>query len=252
MIFPHIRIVLVSPQGALNIGSVSRIMMNFGFDDLRIVNPRVDHLGKQAQDMAVSAKETILKNARVHDCLQDALQGCHLVIGTSTRQGKYRKEVMEPAQLSELQAQLPIDQQLALVFGPEDHGLTTADLDLCHSFITIKTSAELHSLNLAQAVTICLYELAKKPLAQEEEKRRERAPFEELEGMLAHMKQSFSHMNYLNPQNPDHIIHTYRRIFSRAELDCREILILHGLWSRIDYLNKSKSIVPDKGLSDDV
>lgn len=234
----NIRIVLVEPQGALNIGSVSRVMMNFGFSDLRIVRPRVDHLSKQATDMAVSAKETILKDAIICDSLQEALTGCHYTIGTSTRQGKYRQEVLQAEDLPDLKARITTGQQIALVFGPEDHGLTTADLNLCNLFVTIKTSKDLHSINLAGAVTICLYELSKEITEECREELRDMAPFEEFETMINHMTSALDEMNYLNPQNPEHIVHTYRRIFSRANLDAREVLILHGLWSRIDYLSK--------------
>ncbi len=244
MHFPNIRIVLVNPQGALNIGSVARIMKNFGFADLRLVTPRTNHLSKQATDMAVSAKETTLKDAKVFDNLQDALHGCHFTIGTSTRQGKYRQELIEPRGLSTLQARMDDGKQkMALVFGPEDHGLTTADLDLCNCFVRIRTSADLRSLNLAQAVTICLYELSRDDLScQQQEEVREKATFEDFEAMITHMKQTFNTIQYLNPQNPDHIIHTYRRLFSRANLDPREVIVLHGLWSKIDYLSK---FIPD-------
>ena len=67
-----VSIVLVEPQGALNIGSVCRVMMNFGFTDLRLVNPQADHLSKQARDMAVSAKEQ-LRDAKLYKNLADAL-----------------------------------------------------------------------------------------------------------------------------------------------------------------------------------
>lgn len=243
MHFPNIRIVLVNPQGALNIGSVARIMKNFGFADLRLVTPRTNHLGKQATDMAVSAKETVLKDAKVFASLQEALHGCHFTIATSTRQGKYRQELMEPQGLSTLRAGMDDKQKLALVFGPEDHGLTTADLDLCNCFVRIRTSDDLRSLNLAQAVTICLYELSRDDLASHQQAEiREKATFEDFEAMISHMKQTFKDIQYLNPQNPDHIIHTYRRLFSRADLDPREVIILHGLWSKIDYLSK---FIPD-------
>lgn len=238
MEFPNIRIVLVEPQGAMNIGSVCRVMKNFGFSDLRIVNPRVNHLDKQARDMAVSAKDTILKDAKICDSLPDALQGCNYVIGTSTRHGKYRQEVLEPEQLGGKRGGLGHTMQMGLVFGPEDHGLKTADLDLCDSFVTIRTSESLHSLNLAQAVTICLYELSKDAETQESYELRDKASFEEMEEMFQHMKEALGKANYLNPQNPEHIIHTYRRIFSRANLDSREVIILHGLWSRLEYASK--------------
>ena len=239
MHFPHIRIVLVSPQGALNIGSVARVMKNFGFTDLRLVSPRTDHLCKQATDMAVSAKDTILRSARVHTSLEDALAGCHYTIATSTREGKYREELIDPTALLTKRIDSSLGQQMALVFGPEDHGLTTADLDLCTCFVRIQTAKELHSMNLAQAVTICLYELSKEnEVIPKPQKIREKATFEDFEAMIAHMKKTFTGIEYLNPQNPDHIIHTYRRIFSRADLDPREVIVLHGLWSKIDYLGQ--------------
>ncbi len=243
MDFPHIRIVLVEPQGPMNIGSVCRVMKNFGFNDLRLVKPRVDHLHKQARDMAVSAKDTILKQATVCDSLQDALLGCNYVIGTSTRHGKYRQEFIQPEQLSQVRSELGESMTMALVFGPEDHGLKTSDLDCCDRFVTIRTSDALHSLNLAQAVTICLYELSKDNGIEKLQEGRENAPFEEVDAMLEHMKQSLNTANYLNPQNPEHIIHTYRRIFARADLDRREVITLHGLWSRIEYLSQ---FMPDE------
>jgi tRNA/rRNA methyltransferase len=229
----NIIIVLVEPQGGSNIGSICRIMMNFGFGELRLVNPRVDHLGKEARDMAVTAKETVLRRARKYKSLEEAIADCHLVIGSTRRFGKYRHDFIRPDQLGTTCAALPSHQKAALVFGREDHGLTTAELTLCNTFITIDTAPELPSLNLAQAVAICLYELyCQAPQAPSALP--ELAAAKNKEAMIQHMQRSLLAAGYLDPLNPDHIPKTFRGIFNRAGLDEREVRMLHGLWSLID------------------
>lgn len=209
-------------------------MMNFGFHELRLVNPRVDHLGKEARDMAVTAKKTVLRTARKFKSLEEAIADCHLVIGSTRRFGKYRSEFIGPEQIGATCDALPSYQKAALVFGREDHGLSTDELSLCDTFIAINTSPELPSLNLAQAVAVCLYELSRHipqaPLVSSSEL----AAVKDREKMLQHMRKTLLAAGYLDPVNPDHILRTYRRIFSRAGLDDREVRILHGLWSLID------------------
>ena len=110
----NISIVLVEPQGGHNIGSICRVMMNFGFQDLRLVNPRVDHLCKQARDMAVTAKKTVLRCARKFKRLEEAIGDCHLIIGSTRRFGKYRNEFIRPDQLKEVCCTLSTDQKVVL------------------------------------------------------------------------------------------------------------------------------------------
>lgn len=226
-------IILVEPQGGGNIGSICRVMMNFGFQDLRLINPRVDHLGKEARDMAVTAKKSVLRSARKYHDLAEAIADCHLVIGSSRRFGKYRNEFIRPYELADTCNALPCHQKVALVFGREDHGLTTHELSLCDTFITIDTAPELPSLNLAQAVAICLYEYARQP-PEAADVAGERAVSAHKEQMFTHMRRTLLAAGYLDPGNPDHMVRTYRRIFNRAGLDEREVRILHGLWSLID------------------
>ncbi len=151
---------LVEPQGALNIGSVARAMMNFGFSDLRLVNPQTDHLSDEARRMAVKAT-SLLEGAQIHPDLPSALADCHLAMGTTRRFGKYREDFLHPDQAAQEILALPPAQRTALVFGREDKGLHTAELDLCQRLITIPTGDLLPSMNLAQAVSLCLYEAAK-------------------------------------------------------------------------------------------
>jgi len=240
MTSPAVSVVLVEPQGALNIGSVCRVMMNFGFADLRLVKPRADHLSKQARDMAVNAKD-LLRKARLFGTLADALADCSLCLGTTRRFGKYRQDFLEPHEISPLLARHESTVKTALVFGREDNGLTTTELDLCQFFVTIATDPALPSLNLAQAVTICLYELSRGCHAQEAQPCvSERADSKTLENMYQHMRRTLTEAEYLDQQNPDHILRTFRRIFGRAGLDLREVRIIQGLWSRIDWLNSQR------------
>jgi tRNA/rRNA methyltransferase len=233
-------VVLVEPQGSLNIGSVCRAMKNFGFSDLRLVTPQADHLDKQATDMAVKAKN-LLNDAVVYQSLADSLTDCHLVIGTTRRFGKYREDFIYPEDIVRTTKSLDLDSRTALVFGREDSGLTTAELDLCHQFLTIPTSEDLPSMNLAQAVCVCLYEYSKGlAVCNTEDSARMLADSENVEAMFQHMRRTLTDIEYLDPQNPDHMLRTFRRLFGRAGLDERETNILRGLWNRIDWLNSQR------------
>lgn len=240
MTAPAVSVVLVEPQGALNIGSVCRVMMNFGFTELRLVKPRADHLSKHARDMAVNARD-LLKNAGLFGTLAEALADCSLCLGTTRRFGKYRQDFLAPHEIAPLLARHDAGVKTALVFGREDDGLTTAELDLCQFFVTIATAPALPSLNLAQAVAICLYELSRGRQAQSAEPGGfEPADSRTLESMYQHMRRTLTEAEYLDPQNPDHILRAFRRIFGRAGLDQREVRIMQGLWSRVDWLNSQR------------
>ena len=236
-------VVLVEPQGALNIGSACRAMLNFGFTDLRLVNPQVDHLSQDARLMAVKAA-TVLENASVFQSLEEALAGCVLSFGTTRRFGRYREGLLHPDQAAD--QLLPVAQKdfAALVFGREDRGLFTSELDLCQHFITIPTDENMPSMNLAQAVSLCLYEVSK---AKSRAKGRtfshkNLANNENLESMYQHMRQSLLDIGYLDPQNPDHILRSFRRILSRSGLNDREVRILRGLFNQIDIYSGHKFV----------
>ena len=125
---------------------------------------------------------------------------------------------------------------IALVFGREDRGLFTSELDLCQHFITIPTDENLPSMNLAQAVSLCLYEVsrAKGRAAGSTHGRKVFASSENLESMYQHMRESLLNIGYLDPQNPDHILRSFRRILGRSGLNDREVRILRGLFNQID------------------
>lgn len=234
-------VVLVEPQGELNIGSVARAMLNFGVKELRIVNPGVDHLSHDARLMAVKAA-SVLEAASVYTTLGDALADCALSIGTTRRFGQYRERFKHPDEAARLLLPVARKQTAALVFGREDKGLFTAELDLCQHLLTIPTSHDLPSMNLAQSVVLCLYEINKVRSEMDgcQQGSQKLALNAELERMFQHMKQSMTHIGFLNQDNPDHILRAFRKIFGRCELNIREVNILRGLFNQIDLYSGKK------------
>jgi TrmH family RNA methyltransferase len=154
-----IDVVLVSPRNPLNIGAVARAMANFGFEHLTVVAPYEPHW-REAQS-AVGA-EDLLQNARVCDTLAEAVASATLVFGTGTLEPRRPEQpvVSLPDLVPLLKNKSAHGARVALVFGPEKHGLTRDDLSFCHYLLTIPTDARQPSMNLGQAVAVCLYELA--------------------------------------------------------------------------------------------
>jgi len=229
----RVSVVLVGTQSPGNIGMVCRAMKNMGLRDLRLVNPcQVDHL--DAIKFAVSARD-LLESARIFTSLEDALADSEYSVATTRRHGKYRSEICTPPEIVERFAGCAPGSRLALVFGREDSGLTTDEVALCRWQSTIETADEFGSLNLSQAVLIFCYEFLKEAAPAPVRAARGLAGSASLEPMYSHMEKTFLRIGYLNPQNPDHMMRTMRRIFSRAELDEREVASLRGLLSQIDW-----------------
>lgn len=229
----RISVVLVGTQSPGNIGMVCRAMKNMGLVDLRLVNPcRVDH--PDATMFAVSARD-LLETAKIFASLEEAISDCQFSVATTRRHGKYRNEICTPGEIVARFYPSSAQSRLALVFGREDSGLTTDEVALCRWQATIETADEYGSLNLSQAVLIFCYEFLKAAAPAPQKPARELAGSAAIEPLYAQMEQTFLKIGYLNPQNPDHMMRSLRRIFSRAELDEREVSALRGLLSQIDW-----------------
>ena len=214
-------------------------MEDFGFSDLRLVTPRVIHLSEEARHMAVKAAH-LLESATIYDSLTEAVADCQLVLGTTRRFGRYREEFVHPEEAAGAIAGLAAESRAALVFGREDTGLTTAELDLCQRLLTIPVADQHPSMNLAQAVCVCLYETGRaiETVAQEAPTPEEPpAAGRELEEMYQHMEQTLFEAGFLDPQNPKHLMRAFRRMLGRQGLTSREVRILRGLVSRIAWLD---------------
>lgn len=155
----RITIVLVSPRNPLNIGAAARAMANFGFSHLTVVAPYEPHW-REAKS-AVGAAD-LLQNARRTPCLAEAVADCTLVLGTGTvdRRQPEQPVVTLPSLAPLVDKELARGGRVALVFGPEKRGLTREDLARCHMLVEIPTDSGQPSMNLGQAVAVCLYELA--------------------------------------------------------------------------------------------
>jgi len=231
MMLENIRIVLVEPRGSGNIGSVARAMKNMGLRDLAIVGrDRTNTFWARA--MAVHAEE-VLKEARHLGTLRAAVADCGLVVGTTCRHGLYRSHSRPPRESVPGIVAAARSGKVALVFGPEDHGLSNQDLKHCQWLITIPAHPDYPSLNVAQAVMVCLYEIF---LAAAKRVPREliaRAPAESIERLFDRMQRSLLKTGFLNHQNPDHILLALRRLLGRAGLEERDVRILTGLFRQI-------------------
>lgn len=172
----QVRIILMEPAGALNVGSVARVMKNFDLNRLILVNPQCDIGSEEARHMAVRGRD-VLANAQIVPNLAAALVGCHRAVATTGRDDRipfalYRPRQLFP-QISQLLHRSPF-WEVALIFGREDRGLTHSELNQAHQILTIASSDRYPSLNLAQAVGICCYELFEafhtlsEPLAMEQ------------------------------------------------------------------------------------
>jgi len=154
-------VVLVSPRNPLNIGAAARAMANFGFQRLLVVAP-FDPTWREARS-AIGAPE-LLANAVESAALAEAVADCSLVVGTGTiTRRKPEQPVIPLPELAPLVSQeLARGGRVALIFGSEKHGLTREDFSYCHLLVEIPTNPQQPSMNLGQAVAVCLYELTRR------------------------------------------------------------------------------------------
>ena len=232
-----IAFVLCRPMQAGNIGSAARAVKNMGFSDLRLAGAAISLQSRAATSMAVHAGD-VLANATVHPDLASALHDRTLTVGTTCRPGLYRSGAIA---LRNAAADLIAESRrnrLAIIFGPEDRGLSNEELKSCHRLITIPAADEYPSLNLAQAVILVAYELrlAADAGAARASDAMEFAPAAEVEAMLTRMSDALIEIGFLPEDNPDHIMFALRGIFGRSGLSTRELDILNGIARQMKWI----------------
>ncbi len=225
----NIRIVLVNPLYASNVGSVCRVMKNMGLNDLALVNPRCDVTTHECKQWACHANN-VLKRRREFKALTAAVADCGLVAGTTARIGLYREHARTIRDWAPRLLAATSTGRVALVFGSEDNGLSVDDLALCTQFVRIPSSARYSSLNLAQAVMVCCYELfsGTKRFKIPTERTPE-APSGMREQMFKMWRQSLLDIGFMQEQKADHMMLGLRRIFSRGQLSENDVRIMLGI-----------------------
>ncbi|BFM38951.1 RNA methyltransferase [Synechocystis sp. LKSZ1] len=234
-----LRIILVEPAGPLNVGSVARVMKNMGLQTLILVNPQCDPLGEQARQMAVHGLD-VLEQARCVPTLAKALQGCQRAMATTAFSRNLHSPLEAPRQA--LPWLLEAEATSALIFGREDRGLSNEELNLAHRFVGIPANPAYASLNLAQAVAICAYELyqhsfqanALLPLAPETGQ----APLEHLEAYYQHLETILLGIGVLYPHTAKARMAKLRRIYQRACPSTEEVALLRGILRQIDWIQQ--------------
>lgn len=229
----NIAVVLHEPHFPENIGAAARAAKNMGVKRLIVVRPRDCDLTRILR-MATHTAEDIVAEMEVHDDLEEALAPFQYVVGTTARTGSHRQTVRNPRLLAEELIAVTQKNLTAILFGTENCGLSNNELKYCHSLVTIPT-ADFSSLNLAQAVMVMLYEIF---LASTEEPQSfvpRLANTRELENMYAHLKETLTKINFINPENPDYWMMGVRRFFDRIGLRAREVKVIRGICRQIDW-----------------
>jgi tRNA/rRNA methyltransferase len=235
-----ISIILVRPKFHENIGSVARAMKNMGLNRLIVVNG-CSPLHPNAYKLA-SGAEDILERAEEFFTLREAISEMGCVVGTTSRGGKERRPDLTPETLAKKLIPLSLKNSIGLAFGSEKEGLTSDELFLCHLYVRIPSMESFPSLNLAQAVMVVCYELFQASLEIPKQPI-QLAQAEQLERMFEHMEKTLIQIGFLDSNHPKRIIRVLRKLFGRSQMDDREVQILQGIWSQMDwYLRKGKDL----------
>lgn len=223
-------VVLVSTRNPLNIGAAARAMGNFGFSDLRVVNPYEPSF-RDARSAVGAAK--LLASAEEYKSLAEAIANCTLVVGTTAARNRELQQPLKP--LAEgarmIRKQLAVG-HVALLFGSEKRGLSNQDLSHCHWLMRIPTREDLPSMNLGQAVAICVYELARAVRAATTPKTRS-APAGELERLTLLLMDLLLTSGYTAADSGDKGEQKVRRLIRRLALSAEDAETWLGMLRQI-------------------
>lgn len=234
----NLRIVLVGTQHPGNIGSAARAMKTMGLSALHLVTPE-RFPDPEANTLAAGADD-LLAAAPVHASLDDALAGCHLVLGTSARRRHVPLPEMGPREAARALLEGLQRGPVALLFGRERTGLENEELQRCHASVGIPSDPGFSSLNLAAAVQVLSYELrlamldaasgdlpSGRPMPPVEAE--PPATADELERYFQHLDQALHEIDFHKGKPPEMVMQRLRRLYLRAGLDAREVKILRGI-----------------------
>ena len=234
--FNKVRIVMVNTTEPGNIGAAARAMKNMLLTELYLVSP--SNYPSAVATARASGADDVLSNAKVCNTLEEALLGVHLVIGASARQRniKWRQlDVIETC--GEIQSIVSSKgQEVAVVFGTENSGLTNEELDLCSILMTIPGNPEYFSLNVASAIQVFAYQNFVSAVESKfDNSGGETANFEELNSFYNHLEQSLDHINYFDSKKPKSLLmRRLRRLFGRSNPEKEEVAILRGILNKIN------------------
>lgn len=222
----NLRVVLIGTRNPLNIGAAARAMKNFGFQHLRLVNPYA--VAYQEARSAVRAGE-ILKNAQEYKTTPEAIADCALVVGTTSLGHRELQHSLRSLEyggrlIRKRLASAPV----ALLFGSEKFGLSNDDLSYCQWLVRIGTEG---SMNLGQAVAVCLYELTRKSTAPKPETRKQAAA-QDLDRLTRLLGEVLEQSGYVHATSTEAKI---RRLIRRLDLPAHDAEVWLGIFRQIQW-----------------
>ena len=234
--FNKVRIVMVNTTEPGNIGAAARAMKNMMLSQLYLVSP--SNYPSAVATARASGADDVLSNAIVCSSLEDALIGVNLVIGASARQRniKWRQlDVIETC--SEIQSTIASNnQEVAVVFGTENSGLTNEELDLCSILMTIPGNPKYFSLNVASAIQVFAYQNFVSSIdGRFDNSPKDLANFDDLNSFYKHLEQVLEHIDYFDSKKPKSLLmRRLRRLFGKSVPEKEEIAILRGILNKIN------------------
>ncbi len=238
--FDRLRVLLVGTSNPLNIGAAARAMSNFGFLRLRVVNA-YDVAFREARSAVGAA--SLLANAEDFKTLADAVADCTLVVGTTAVR---HRELQHPLRRLDYGARLIRKElatgRVALVFGPEKTGLSNDDLSYCHWLMNIPTREQHISMNLGQAVAVCLYELVRdgKKARPSKETKEKRATAGEVQRISDGLLEALHRSGYVKPIAATSTEERVRRLLRRLDLSSKDAELWLGMLRQILWKIRTK------------
>jgi len=235
-----LKVVIVEPLGAINIGSIARLCENFGADELRLVAPRCNYLAPEAKMMAVHGK-SFLENASIFSNLSDALNDCARIVATCGRidHGDIPLHSSEEA-LKWLLSGSEVN-PIAIVFGREDKGLTNSELQMAQKVITLSTSTAYPSLNLSHAVAIILHQLNNYRNSNKLQFEHDPASSKEIEDCIEDTKDLLLEIGFLYKHTANARMSKIKGLIQRAESRSEDISLIRGIIRQVRWFSNNKT-----------
>jgi TrmH family RNA methyltransferase len=249
--FDNVRVVLVEPTDPVNIGGVVRVMANTGFLGLRLVRP----VGFDAWHVGGIAHYTqhIVEATSLHETVQQAVADRQFVLGLTGKHHRVERNALPFSTAMDRVVEAAIaGQQVALVFGREDWGLSNQMLDACHAVTTIPTNPAYPSLNLAQAALLVLYQLFQRSGGEAQTYRPPRkvapaASSELLEDVITDLERGLDAIQFFHSRSRTSVVRSLRVALYRARLDVREAGLLRAVFIEIRHFLKRKGVIGEVG-----
>ena len=237
---PAIKIILVEPNGPINVGSIARLCSNFKVDQLRIVSPRCDIHSLEAKKMALKGFSYI-QDSKIFNTLIDAISDCELTLASCGRIELSESRKIPLENISKWVKKFKNINNLAIIFGREDRGLTKKELLMAQKIFNIQTDLNCPSLNLSHAVSIVLYELNRNPYKKINKKKfnLDIPTSNQIEESFNDIEKLLLETEYLLPHTSNAKINKFKEFILRSQTTKDELNTIRGMVHQINWALKN-------------